>query len=79
MKFISNPKVPTTQTFLYTPFSNFLRVKGEDDYQPSAELLAALNGLPPELLDGRMGDSEEEEELRPRIKPEPVEHQIDGM
>lgn len=48
----------------------------EDDYQPSAELLAALNTLPPELLDVKM--EADEEELKPQVKPEPIEHEIGG-
>jgi hypothetical protein len=41
--------------------------------------LAELNTLPPELLDGWMGVSEQEEELMRRIKPEPIDHEIGGM
>ncbi|KIM40817.1 hypothetical protein M413DRAFT_445622 [Hebeloma cylindrosporum] len=53
-----------------------IKPEDEDDYQHSVELLAALSTLPPQLLDVHKEVAEEEEELKPRVKPEPVEQEI---
>lgn len=74
---ISNLKVLFTNPNDFVTSSNFhASYIDEDDYQPSAELLAALNTLPPELLDVKM--EAEEEELKPQVKSEPIEHEIGG-
>jgi hypothetical protein len=58
---ISNPKVSFTNSNDFVTSSNFhASYIDEDDYQPSAELLAALNTLPPELLDVKTEADEEE-------------------
>jgi len=74
---ISNPKVLFTNRNDFVTSSNFhMSYIDEDDYRPSAELLAALNTLPPELLDVKM--EADEEEIKLRVKPEPIEHEIGG-
>ena len=61
----------------YTSLIFYSSYTDDEDYQPSAELLAAFNTLPPELLDGGM--EVDEEELKPRVKPEPIEPEIGGV
>lgn len=73
----SNPKVSFTNPSDFAISFNFhASYIDEDDYQPSAELLAALNTLPPELLDVKMEAGEEE--LKPQVKSEPIEREIGG-
>jgi len=64
-------------TAKYTSLICYSSYTDDEDYQPSAELLAALNTLPPELLDSGMEVGEEE--LKPQVKPEPIEPEIGGM
>ena len=55
-------------------------IASDDNYQPSNELLALLNTLPPEILLGvdALQTEMEQEDVKPNIKPEPIEAQLPG-